>query len=391
ALGLDPPMSRAHLPPSPNLAVTDRARPLLFTPGPVPIAPHLLDIGCTQPPYNRTEEFSAFTHEILDGLNYVFQTQGSVALLTASGTAAMEAGVLNFLNPSDRALVINGGTFGQRWCDLCAVYSIPYDELELAPGEDVDLDRLEDLLINGGYTAVMINAHETSTGQLYDLHTIGELTHRHGVFSIVDAISTVCADEFLMDDWHIDVAILSSQKALALPPGLSFVAMNQKAVDRLHRNPPRSLYFDLRDYLSNQLRGQLPYTSAIGLMLQLHQRLLDIRRESLPSLVMKHRQRAEHFRRAMATSSFEVLPSRPSNAMTALWSDSLDARHVAETLRIDHNIVVAPSGGALKSKLIRISHMGAQDDAGVATLVGALAHIVASPPATHTTIERIRT
>jgi aspartate aminotransferase-like enzyme len=384
-------MSSAHLPSSPNLAVTDRVQPLLFTPGPVPIAPHLLDIGCTQPPYNRTEEFSEFTREILDGLNFVFQTQGSVALLTASGTAAMEAGVLNFLSPSDKVLVINGGTFGQRWCDLCEVYSIPYDEFELAPGEDVDLDRLENLLINGGYTAVMINAHETSTGQLYDIQSIGELTHRHGVFFMVDAISTICADQFSMDDWHIDVAILSSQKALALPPGLSFVAMNQKSVDRIHRNPPRSLYFDLRDYLSNQLRGQLPYTPAIGLMLQLHQRLLDIRRESLPSLVLKHKQRADHFRRAMATSSFEVLPSRSSNAMTALWSDSLDAHHVAETLRIDHDIVVATSGGALKSKLFRISHMGAQDDAEVTMLIAALAHIAPSLPATHTSVERIRT
>ena len=284
----------------------------LFTPGPVSIEEHIRAIGENQPPYNRTEEFSEFTHELLDGLKYVFQTEGSVTLLTGSGTSAMEASVLNFLDARDKALVINGGTFGQRWCDLCDVHSISYDEIKVPLGADVDLSQLSDLLLDNQYTALLVNAHETSTGHLFDIQAIGRIARRHRVLFIVDAISTICADQFSMDDWYVDVAILSSHKALALPPGLSFVAMNERATARLVKGPPKSLYFNLNDYLANQQRGQLPYTPAIGLMVQLHQRLKDIRQETLPALVLRHEQRAESFRHAIKDLAFEVLPLRSS-------------------------------------------------------------------------------
>ena len=358
----------------------------LFTPGPVPIEEHIRAIGKKQPPYNRTEEFSAFTYELLGDLKYVFQTEGSVALLTGSGTAAMEASVLNFLDAKDKVLVINGGTFGQRWCDLCDVHSIPYDEIEVSLGADIDLNHLSDLLQNNRYAALLVNAHETSTGHLFDVQTMGMIARRHGALFVVDAISTICADQFSMDDWQVDVAILSSQKALALPPGLAFVAMSERAKARLTK-APKSLYFNLNDYLTNQQRGQLPYTPAIGLMMQLHQRLQDIRQETLPALVLRHQQRAATFRNAIEDLAFDILPIRSSNAMTALSCNGLDAFRVVEELRNRHNIVVAPSGGNLKSRVIRIAHMGAQDDADLTGLITALRGI-ASPDAC-TSIERI--
>lgn len=363
----------------------------LFTPGPVPIDRHILALGASQPPYNRTQAFSSLTHEILTDLQYIFQTAGAVALLTGSGTAAMEAAVLNFLGESDRAVVINGGTFGQRWCDLCDIHSIAYDEIAVPIGTDLDLADLRDRLSGNRYTALLINAHETSVGHLYDIESIGLMARQFDVFFLVDAISSICADRFQMDEWHVDAAILSSQKALALPPGLSFIAMNDAAKARLVRGPPQSMYFDLGTYLANQARGQFPYTPAIGLLMQLHQRLLDIRQETLPRSVLRHRERAESFRRTIndpTFAAFSVLPARSSNAMTALWCEGLDASEVVEELRIRHNIVVAPSGGELKSRVIRIAHMGAQENTDVATLVSALRGIAssaASPP-----IERVK-
>jgi len=362
----------------------------LFTPGPVAIEEHILAIGAKQPPYNRTEDFSELTHNVLRGLRHLFQTDGSVALLTGSGTAAMEAAVLNFLDASDRVLVINGGTFGQRWCDLCDTHSIAYDEIVVPIGADLDLSDLAVQLSDNRYSSLLINAHETSIGHLYDIEAIGLLARRHGVFFIVDAISSICADQFAMDRWHVDVAILSSQKALALPPGLSFVAMSEEAVTRLRQGHPKSLYFDLANYLANQQRGQLPYTPAIGLLIQLHQRLLDIQDKTLPALVLEHQERAESFRAVLddpELSAFRILPARSSNAMTALWCDGLDAEEVVEELRIQHDIVVAPSGGSLKSHVIRIAHMGAQKDADIASLISALRGI--SSRAAHSLIERV--
>jgi aspartate aminotransferase-like enzyme len=353
----------------------------LFTPGPVPIDRHILALGASQPPYNRTEAFSGMTREVLNGLQYIFQTDGSVALLTGSGTAAMEAAVLNFLDLSDRVLVINGGTFGQRWCDLCDIHSIAYDEITVPVGTDLDQSDLRNRLSGKRYTALLINAHETSVGHLYDIESIGRIARQCGAFLMVDAISSICADRFQMDEWHVDAAILSSQKALALPPGLSFIAMNNTAKARLVRGPPRSMYFDLGNYLANQERGQLPYTPAIGLMMQLHQRLLDIRQETLPGSVLRHQERAESFRRTIndpAFAAFSILPARSSNAMTALSCERLDAVEVVEELRLRHNIVVAPSGGNLKSRVIRIAHMGAQEDTDVATLISALRGIASS-------------
>ena len=347
----------------------------LFTPGPVPIDNHILELGSQQLAYNRTPEFSSLTHDILVGLNYVFQTNGKAAILTSSGTGAMEAAVLNFLDRSDRVLIINGGTFGQRWCDLCRIHSIDFSEIKVDAGQDVDADHLSEKLAQEKFTALLINAHETATGQLYDIELIGNIARQYGLMFIVDAISSICADRFFMDDWHVDVAILSSQKALALPPGLSFVAMSERAQSRLQSNKPKSLYFNLSDYLVNQERGQLPYTPAIGLLMQLHQRLLDIKQTTLPATIKQHADMAGRFRLFLGDIGLKVLASRPSNALTAVVCNNDNALEIVKVLREQYNIEVAPNGGALKDKIFRVSHMGAIKNTDVDILVKALKQI----------------
>ena len=379
-MGRDSPSSLRHkgttIPTTTKKEKAQRAR--LFTPGPVPIADHLRALGSQQPPYCRTREFSGLTHEILEGLGYVFQTAGPVMILTGSGTAAMETVVLNFLSADDKALVINAGTFGQRWCDLCAVHGIPYDELRLEPGADLDLDRLAAAL-SEGVTVLFTTAHETSTGALFDLEAIGRMTSGRGVLLVADAISTVCADRFLMDDWYVDVAVLSSQKGLALPPGLAFIAMGDHALSRLEGVPPRTLYMNVREYLSNQQRGQMPFTPAIGLFLQLHQRLIDIREMTLDHIIRQHQEKAGEFREALKSLPFDTLSARPSNAMTAVTCDEFDASEIVHTLRTEHAMEVAPNGGELKSRVFRVSHMGEHHPEDLQALVKALEDITARP------------
>ena len=348
----------------------------LFTPGPVIIEAHILAIGAQQLPYNRTEQFSQFTHEILNGLSYIFQTSGPVAILTGSGTAAMEAAVLNFLGTSDNVLIVNGGTFGQRWCNLCDIHRVPFKELTLNAGKDVDLEQLTQRLSSEKFTAILINAHETSTGQLYDIKSISQIARNFGLFIIVDAISTICADQFLMDEWCIDVTILSSQKALALAPGLSFVAMSTRALARLKEAKPKTLYLNLQGYLSNQERGQLPYTPAIGLLLQLHQRLLDIKADTLPEVILQHKKRADLFRYGISGCPFQILSDRQSNAMTALWCKDSNAIETVQILRDIYNIEVTPNGGNLAHHVFRVSHMGAQSDSDITELINGLKAVI---------------
>ena len=348
----------------------------LFTPGPVAIPAHILAQGSEQPPYNRTPDFSDFTREILVGLKYIFQTEGAVVVLTASGTAAMEAAVLNLFRSSDKALIINGGTFGERWCELCRVHSVAFEEIKLAAGCDVDLAQIEQILSNRSFTALLINAHETSTGHLYDIESIGKTAREHSLLFVVDAISAIGADTFLMDKWSVDVAILSSQKAMALPPGLSFVGMGARALARLDDVTPKTLYLNLSDYLTNQERGQLPYTPAIGLLVQLHQRLDDIRGVGLTALCQEHRSRALKFRKMLDGLPFRFLPERPSNALTALVCEAVNAFELVETLRENYGIEAAPNSGALRDTVFRISHMGAQNSADLEALIASLTEIV---------------
>jgi len=344
-----------------------------FTPGPTPISKHILEIANYQLPYNRTQNFSELTFEILSSLKYIFQTSSDVIILTASGTGAMEATTLGFLNSKDKVLIINGGTFGQRWVNLCERFEIPFEEIHLKPGKNIDPEIIDQYLKSSTFTALLMNAHETSTGILYDVEQIGGIANRHKVFFIVDAISSICADTFLMDEWFVDVALLSSQKALALPPGLSFIALNERAKERLISNERKSFYFDLLDYLENQKRGQMPFTPAISLFLMLRQRLEDITQEGMETVVSRHRILAQYFRKEIEELPFSILPERQSNAMTALKCDErINASDLVAHLSENHNIFLAPNGGDLKSRVFRVSHMGEQTTGDIGELVQAL-------------------
>jgi aspartate aminotransferase-like enzyme len=349
----------------------------LFTPGPAPLAHRLAAVAQRPLPYNRTAEFSAITLEILEGLKYLFDTQGEVVILTSSGTGGMEAAVASLVAPTDRALVIDAGVFGHRWGELCAFHGIAADSLSVEPGTPLDIGRLEERLQSGAYNVLLATAHETSTGTLYDMAACGELAQRCGVLFVVDAISCIGADAFHMDRWHVDAAVLSSQKALGLPPGLSFLALSPRSVERLGKVRPRSMYFDLAEYLRNQVRGQMPYTPAVGLFLLLEERLREIRQLGREAWNALHAERASHFRGRLGDLPFELFSQCPSQALTALrCRDGLQAEAIVAELAEHHGLVVAPNGGALKSSVFRVAHLGEQSLADLDLLIDALADVV---------------
>ncbi len=349
----------------------------LFTPGPVTMSARTLAIGASQLPYNRTEQFSQITFEIIEDLKYIFGTQGDMVIFAASGTGAMEAVFFNFLDQSDKVLIVNGGTFGQRWVDLCIQHEIPYEQISLEPGQPISLEDLEHRLSSQEYSTLLINAHETSTGMIYDTRAIGELTQKYGIFFVVDAISTICADDFMMDKWHVDVSLLSSQKALALPPGLSFLALNKKAKLRLDNKICQSYYFDIKEFLANQKRGQMPFTPVIGHFMMLHVRLREIRLQGIDYFVSHHSKLAEYFRKALQDLPLSFLPKSPSNALTAVsCPKEIDAFDLVKRLADDFNCFVAPNGGDLKYRVFRVSHLGEQNETDIDFLINALEDIL---------------
>ena len=192
-------------------------------------------IGAEQVPYFRTAEFSEimFENERLIKQFAKASDDSRVAFITGSGTASMEAVVMNCFTPNDLVMVINGGSFGHRFVELCAIHDIPYIEIKLSFGSAVTREQLESHY-QEGVTGLLVNMDETSTGVLYDVNMIGEFCKEHDIFYVVDAISAFFCDAFDMQAVGADVMITGSQKALACPPGISLIVLSPRAVDRVN-------------------------------------------------------------------------------------------------------------------------------------------------------------
>ncbi len=329
----------------------------IFTPGPVKMADDILAIGAKQTPYFRNAEFSKVLFECEENLlNVVNAPQNSrVLFLTASGTAGMEASVQNLIAKEDKTLVINGGGFGQRFVDICKLHEINHVDMKIEENNLSDTSVLEE---HSDAKAFLINAHETSIGLLYDLQATGDFCKQNNILNIVDGISMFVTDELDMQKFNIDALILSSQKGLALPPGISMIVLNPKAIQKLQ--PQSSMYFDFQNYLDDGKRGQTPFTPAVTILLQLHFRLTQIMQKGIASELQNAKEIAEYFRKAIKALPLKLYSNTMANAMTTLSpSNNMSAWAIVNDLDKEYNIIVAPNGGKLKDKIFRVSHMGA--------------------------------
>ncbi len=343
----------------------------IFTPGPVKMSKEILDIGAKQTPYFRNSEFSNVTYYCENSLLKMLNAQkGSrVIFLTASGTAGMESVVMNLLDADDNALVVNGGGFGARFVDICDVHGINHFNFKI---KNTNLSDIEILSPNEKFSSLIVNAHETSVGHLYDLEAIGKYCKKNNLLYIVDAISMFVTDSLDMQKDEVDAVIISSQKALALPPGLTMVVLSPKALEKV--KDVKNLYFNFKDYLRNGERGQTPYTPAVTIMLQLEARLKQIQKEGgVEKSIKKAQNLAKYFRQKIKPLPLKAYTPFMPNAMTTLTpTDGKSAFKIVEDLEKNYKIMVCPNGGELKDKIFRVSHMGDMDEAYVDILVDAL-------------------
>ena len=333
---------------------------LNFTVGPVQSNDIVRKIGGEQVPYFRTAEFSNIMLENERMIkDFAHASDNSrVVFITGSGTASMEATIMNTLTENDKALVVNGGSFGQRFVDLCELHKIPYDEIKLEVGQNLTEEILNQYG-NKGHTAFIVNVHETSTGVHYDLDLISDFCTENGLFLIVDAISSFLADKINMEELGIDVMITGSQKALACPPGISLIVLSENALKRVEGTETKCMYFDLKDALKNGERGQTPFTPAVGILLQINARLKDIENNGgVDYETKKIANIANDFRNKIKDLPFEIVSDSLSNAVTPLRPTTASAYDIFLTLKDEYNIWVCPNGGSLKDKLFRVGHIG---------------------------------
>ena len=342
----------------------------IFTPGPVKMSKEILALGAQQTPYFRNSQFSNVvlrSEELI--LKMLNAPHGSrVIFLTASGTAGMESVVMNLLTLKNNALVVNGGAFGQRFVDICKSYKVPHRDFRVT---NTNLSNIENEINPGKFDTFIVNAHETSVGHLYDLNAIGSFCKKHNLFNIVDAISMFTTDEIDMQKHHIDAVIISSQKGLALPPGLTMVVLNPNALTKVQ--DVQSHYFNYKNYLKDGERGQTPYTPAVTIVLQLLERLEQIERDGgVVSTIKKAREISSYFREAIHDLPLDFYTNFMPNAMTTLTpTDSKNALTIVKRLESDYKVIVCPNGGKLKETIFRVSHMGDMDEEYVDLLINA--------------------
>lgn len=334
---------------------------LNFTVGPVQMEEQIREIGAEQIPYFRTEEFSDLMLEnerLMKKLAKADEDARAV-FITGSGTASMEAAVINTLTEKDQVLIVNGGSFGERFVQICSIHSIPYVEVKLDPGKKLTEDMLRPFE-HIELTAFAVNMHETSTGVLYDMELISRFCRDRNLLLIVDMISAFLADEFNMKELRADVVITGSQKALACPPGMSVILLSDRAVQRVRETDCKCMYLNLQDALTNGERGQTPFTPAVGILLQIHERLKQIEEQGGTDAETKSIAGiAEDFRKRIKDLPFTIVSESLSNAVTPLHPLTASAYHIFEVLKNEYGIWVCPNGGRLRDEIFRVGHIGA--------------------------------
>lgn len=335
----------------------------------------VLRSGAEPLPYFRTDAFSQTVLNCEAMLLRLLKAPAGyrTVLLTASGTAAMEAALGGF-GDHDSLLVVNAGAFGERFAEICRFHRLPHEELKIAPGAPLPSRGFE---APASVTAVAVCHHETTTGTVYDLNAWDAFCKANDALLVVDAISSFLADPIDMSRQSADALILSSHKGLALPPGLSFVVLSPRMIRKLETQRARSYYLDLKRYLKEGARGQTPFTPAIGVLRQLEKRLEALGQKGADAQVHRTALLARDFRKKIRGLPLDLFSSNPSNALTALEPrDGRSALWYVERLREDFGFYVCPNGGDLKDRVFRVGHLGnlsVRDNARLAAALKKLA------------------
>lgn len=335
---------------------------LNFTVGPVQSSDAVRAIGAEQVPYFRTAEFSELMLENERLVKkFAHTTEDSrVVFMTCSGSGGMETAIMNCLTKQDKALVVNGGSFGERFVELLALHEIPYTEIKLEHGKALRSEHLTPYE-GKGYTAFLLQKHETSTGVHYNINLVSDFCKRNNCFLIVDTISTFLCDPFDMAALGAGVMITGSQKALACPPGVAVMALAPSALKRIENTKCCCQYFDLKLALKNQERGQTPWTPAVGVLRQINVRLKEIDAAGGDKAEIERTARlANYFRNKIREHNlpFEIISESLSNAVTPLHPTTQSAYEIFLKIKDEYGMWICPNGGDMKDTVFRVGHIG---------------------------------
>ena len=349
---------------------------LLFAPGPSPIPPKVLLAMAEPIIHHRAPAYVKVLEEVREGLKYLFQTKNEVLVFASSGTGAMEGAVSNTLCAEDKVLVVQGGKFGERWAQICSAYGVHAKIIHVEWGRAVDTDLIKKALeVEPTIKAIFIQASETSTGVKHPVREIAEIIKNYeNTILVVDAITGIGVFDLPTDKWNLDIVVGGSQKALMLPPGLSFVALSDKAWSFVEKSTLPKYYFDFKKELKNIKNNQSAYTPAVSLVVGLREVLCQIKEEGLENVFARTERMARATRESMKALGLQLFaPDSPSDAVTAIIAPAgIDGQKVVKVLREKHNITIAGGQDQAKGKIFRIAHFGYMDTYDIVTVVSAV-------------------
>ena len=361
----------------------------LRTPGPIPVPAEVAEAGTAAMINHRGPEFAQLIADLSEGLKELYRTQNDVLILTGSGTAGMEAAVVNHIAAGDRVLVVTIGVFGERFLELVRVYGGEAVHLAFDYGSAADPEQIDAMLASDGeIRAVLVTHNETSTGVTNPLEEIARVVRRRDRLFIVDAISSLSSIPVETDGWGLDVVVSGSQKGWMVAPGLSFVSVSERAWAAQERCTTRRMYLDLRRAQRSLEAGETPWTPAISLMFQLQHAIVLLREEGLAAVWERHHATAEAVRAGLRELGLELFSAEGarSDTVTAIRPpDGIAADEIRAIARADFGTVFAGGQASLRGQIFRFGHLGQTSEQDVqgalAALQGSLAKLGHAAPA----------
>ena len=350
----------------------------LMIPGPTPVPETVLKAMGRHPIGHRSGEFQAIVRRTTEQLKWLHQTSSDVLVITGSGTAAMEAGMINTLSRGDKVLCGDNGKFGERWVKVARAYGLEVDVVSAEWGQPLDPEAFRTALetdTEKQIKAVILTHSETSTGVINDLETIARYVKAHGTaLTIADCVTSLGASNVPMDAWGLDVVASGSQKGYMLPPGLSFVAMSERAWAAYATSDLPKFYLDLGPYRKTAAKDSNPFTPAVNLYFGLEAALEMMQKEGLEAIFARHERHRAAAQAGMEAIGLPLFAAKGhgSPAITAVAPEGLDAELLRKTVKEKFDILLAGGQDHLKGKVFRIGHLGYVCDRDVLTAVSAI-------------------
>ncbi|MBS0663553.1 MAG: alanine--glyoxylate aminotransferase family protein [Verrucomicrobia bacterium] len=354
----------------------------LFIPGPIAVSEKTLRAMAQPMIGHRSTDFVTLYQSIQPELQALFYTKDPVYLSTSSAWGVMEGSIRNVVKK--KLLCCMNGAFSDKWLDVAQRCGKAAAPLKYEWGQPIDPAALRRELATGQYDAFTLIHNETSCGCMTDLAAIMAVAREFpAVISIIDTISSFSAIAIRKDELGIDVMITGSQKALALPPGLSLFSVSKRALERAATATDRGYYFDFLEFQKNHEGGMTPSTPVIPLIYALKSKLEDIRAEGVEHRYARHARLNQTVRTWALAKGFTLFPKEGYGSVTLnCFNNNLgyDLPALNKILKSKHHLVIDGGYGKLKGKAFRISNMGDETDATIAELIQALDSALAETP-----------